>query len=715
MTHSSTILPHEQMIPFSTSRQKKFTADELIGLEKLKRYYAAETQKCVDSLAVVELSEHEFRFASAEFKEFIEIPRNKKEPIYIAVTILADNTFNPGLQEIMDGITSGKPYHSFIKQSFGETWPLLLRLYYGLDKFRISMEQFHSMIKICYWQDRSFIVENIPLANEKNQLTDAGNLLINNSMYSPEKNQQKTKFIEDMSATAIPAGERMLQVIKLDPQYFRVAMMASQSNPHYTNAPLLSMHDALYVPTLGEYSVKQTLAFAQQQGAEMLVSALQIGHAYHRIFFMKRKVGTKLIPEPVLLLPSQTMVEKYIHSLNPTRKIKIIRRIGPFGPNVMEQHSDKDERVINLFAPGITNPLVTHAQIVFPWAGLEHDEYHVLYEGQLSKINYGQLCHAKNVLHNILGKDSKVITSEIFRSIDRERAPVLGEHTIFLELIKYLFANNVQDYNSELKLSSFIIMADMVLSPQHWPYYKIKKAELVPALLHANKSDTKVSTKEVEDTIRQLGNKTAQDIPFTSILLLCRYYLSDPLLCVALLYITTKAPAHAAPYGWHKSHAGYFSPTLTIDEKSYSFEELYGLTGRANLVLNAKFPGKKVNSAVANDLVIVRIPEVDEVKLNAMTSAGGIVIEPAGKDRVAVIAIQSTALDKTLRDKLNLRKVALSFTVDNPEERCNYLAGQGITVEATNDTRKFMFTFFKSQLPILEEVKNNWRMIRLGK
>ena len=193
------------------------------------------------------------------------------------------------------------------------------------------------------------------------------------------------------------------------------------------------------------------------------MSALQLGHLYHRLFFVNKK--------PVLLLPSQTMIEKFIHALNPSRKVKIARRIGPFGPTVMEQHSDKNERVINLFAPGITNPCVTHGQVIFPWAGMEHDEYHVLYEGQLSKINYDQLSQAKKVLHNILGEGCKVMTSEIFRTIDRERAPVLGEERLFLELIKYLFANDVHDYNSELKLSSFILLTDMILSPEHWPLF----------------------------------------------------------------------------------------------------------------------------------------------------------------------------------------------------------------------------------------------------
>ena len=701
MTRTTTILPNEKTQGSSTKRQHGLTADDSIGLEKVKNYYALETQKCVASPNVHELTEHEYRFATPDFKELIEIPKNKKEPIYIAAEKLADNTFNPQLQAIINGITSGKPYHSFINRSLGETWPLLLRLLYGLEnKFRISMEQFHSMLKVNYWLDSDFEVKNTPLF-EKNQFTEAGKILVNNALFVPEQEKQKKQFITAMSDTTVPAGERMLQVVTLPPQYFRVAMMASQTNPYYENSPLISIIDSKEnVPTLGVYSQRKTLEFAKQHGAEILMSALQLGHIYHRLFFVAKK--------PVLLLPSQTMIEKYIHLLNPSRKIKVARRIGPFGPTIMEQHSDKNERVINLFAPGITNPLVTHGQVIFPWAGMEHDEYHVLYEGQLSKVNYDQLSQAKKVLHNILGENAKVITSEIFRAIDRERAPVLGEERLFLELVKYLFANDLHNYNSELKLSSFILLADMILSPEHWPYYEKTKQQLIPALLHANNSDTQVITQDVEVAVRDFGKKTANDIALTSILLLCRYYLHDPLLCVALLYLTKKVPAHAAPYGWHKSKEGDLNPTLTINNKEYHFAELQSSTCRANLVLNAKFPGKQAN---ASEFVIVRIPEVDEDKFKAIASAGGIILEPADQDNIAVMSIQAVALDKALREKLKLSKIALTFPSDNAEVRCNYLATEGITVEKTETTNKFMFTLFKTQLPIVEAVKNNWRKL----
>ena len=208
------------------------------------------------------------------------------------------------------------------------------------------------------------------------------------------------------------------------------------------------------------------------------------------------------------------------------------------------------------------------------------------------------------------------------------------------------------------------------------------------------------------------GKKSANDIALTSILLLCRYYLNDPLLCVALLYLTTQVPAHAAPYRWQKSKAGSLIPTLTINDKEYNFGELQRLTCRPNLILNAKIPGKQYNSS---ERVIVRIPQVDKAKLEAIVCAGGIVLEPADKDNIAVISIQPTALDKSLREKFKLSKVALTFPEGNTEERCNYLATEGITVEKTDVANKFLFTFFKTQLPIVEAVQNNWRKFALKK
>ena len=205
--------------------QRGFTADDHFALAEVKKYYAAETKKCKESPGITTLTENEFERASGDFKELIEIPKTKNQPIYIAREFYPADTLNPQLQKIVAAIKAGKPYHEFITASMGVMWPLLLRLYFGLHSgFKISIEQLHSMMKVCYWRDRDFKIINVPVLDKNtNNFTRPSELLIN-CMFTPAQRKQKEKFLAALHAEEIPSGERMLQMILINPHYFRIAL-----------------------------------------------------------------------------------------------------------------------------------------------------------------------------------------------------------------------------------------------------------------------------------------------------------------------------------------------------------------------------------------------------------------------------------------------------------------------------------------------------------
>ena len=262
-------------------------------------------------------------------------------------------------------------------------------------------------------------------------------------------------------------------------------------------------HDSLKnVSQIGPYSAATTTIYAKRNAAEIFDSLLSVGTTFYRLFF----IGG----EPVMLLPSQTMLKLYTDTLNLGRHLKVVRRLGVFQPAVMERHSDKNERAINLFAPGITNPIITHGQVVYPWTGLEHDDYHILFEAQLSKKILAQIDRVKFSLRKVI-KDDALYTSEIFRCIDREREPCVDDTLRFYELMMYIFAYDIHDENTKLQTSSVIPLIDMVLEPTHWPYYSALKEKLVNKLLPCTRIKAADHVKDVEQTIRNYAYATKND------------------------------------------------------------------------------------------------------------------------------------------------------------------------------------------------------------
>jgi hypothetical protein len=716
--------PMEEKKIAQPAKRRVLDADDQIGLDEVKRYYTEETQKCEKLPWVTTLTEEEYNNASAEFKLLIEIPKKKNEPIYIANECTPDGKVLVELRRMEIAIKAGQPYHTFITASLGETWPLLMRLFYGLtsSNFKISIDQLHTMIKICYWRDRGFEIEYVNLFDktDNTRLTEQGNLLVNNGMFTPNHEDARDKFVEAMRAADIPKSECSLQMVKLSPEYFRVAMMGVLKNRNIQTGPLLLVHDASKnVPLIGEYSAEKTIQFTKRNGAEIFEAAMSIGTAYYRMFFL-RKDWT-----PVFLFPSQTMLKLYVNSLNHGRNLKVVRRLGAFGPRVMEQHSDQNERVINLFAPGISNPLVTHNQVVFPWAALEHDEYHALNEGRLSLINFKQLTRVKTILRQVTG-DAELVSTEIFRSIDRERSPALGEKKLFLELVKYLFSTNIQRYDAKLKISSVILLVDMVLSPAEWPYYSEMKMQLITALLPSAKGArvmTFDAVKEVESKILSFASKTNNDYCFIAILLLSHYYLNDPTFCDALLALKAKFPAGSSFYAWRKQEHGHLYPLLILNGKEYPLENLVDYPARSVLLLTAEIPGASLRNELSDQKepqasgikageIEIDIPDFDSQKEKIIQDAGGEVITEVDACGMAKIKILSASLNKAIRSQLGLQRFALTFPAGKSAERSEYLRSAGIVVEATDTPDKFLVTFRDAQRFIVEIIKDSWNDIK---
>jgi hypothetical protein len=705
--------------------QRNYSDDDLFALAEVKRYYSAETKKCEKLPGISILTEEEFKRSSSDFKELIETPRKRKQPIYIISEYFPATKLHPKLETLVTAIKANKPYHTFITASLGQTWPLLLRLYFGLESgFKISIEQLHSMIKVCYWRDRGFSIQNIsPFTNEGKV---AANLIIG-CLFKPDQQLQRKRFLKSLRASGIPEGERMLQVINIDPNYFRIAMSASPKDNSQSSESrileLLIMHDSLHhVPKIGLYSEEVTAKFSKRNAAEIFNSLIEVGTAFYRLFFINKK--------PVILLLSQTMLKLYTNAMNPDRKMKVVRRLGPFSPNVMEHHSDKNERAINLFAPGISNPLITHGQVVYPAFGLEHDDYHVLYEAQLSLANLAQINRVKTSLRRVLDNDS-LYTAELFRCIDRERSPDLNEYERFYETIKYVFLIDIHDYNSALKLSSVIPLIDMVLEPEHWPYYKDVRTELIKSLLPTIQERTEKFYFDVEESIRAYAVKTKNDYSLIAILMICQYYLNDKPFCQALLDLNAKYPKDSTLYTWRKELHGHLYPVLILNGRDVALTDLITLTFRTRFLLNAKIPntGKQLTEALpapANDRVppetklavgeiLLYISDFDAAKRKIVVDAKGVVILEAGENDVAQIKITSSVLKKELRDKLNLDRVLLTFPTGKSEERCTYLKSEGMVVEDTGTPDKYLVTFFKDQKLLVDAVSTKWNEVKADK
>ena len=686
------------------------------SLNELKSFYEKQTKLCQTLTNNNILTEAEYRNAFPEFKRLIDIPRKKGEPIYIMPEFITGKKLHPRLQILADAINKGLPYSKFITASMGETWPLLLRLYLGLQSgFKISADQFHSMLKICYWRDLKQKVTNIPLF-ESVDLSEAGDVFVRSELYFPDRSEKlQNIFLKKMSNSNIPAAEKYLQVIQLDVNYFRLARYSlensgegSESGAVQSSLMAMSVYDMLLFNSQhGPYDIKKVNQFHETGNVKMFAALINISIGFYKIVFLNN--------QPCLILPSQTMLKAYLDTVNPGRNLKIVRLLGSYGPDIFEKCCDANERPVNLYAPGIQNPLQQHRKIVTPALGVEHDDYHVLFEGTITPKVYQQLTHAKQVLRKILGSATE-FTSEILRLCDREQGNEASEDSRFIALLVYVFAKHITGtIDPKLTcLSSIIILTDMLLSPNMWPSFKDVKPQAINLFLPAETANNELFQTILLETANIYGKRTNNNVAFVAILLLCHYHLKDVSLCKILLKQQIAQP-DTALYAWRKQSHGHLYPVLILNGEDYDFNKLGTISpqARALLWLDAKFPTptptlkleEKTLPTVSN--ITVQIPDFTDAKLKIITENKGKVINAPNVEKVATIEIDTTILKKPLRDALGIGRLLLQG-----KERAQYLAFQGMTIEFISNTDKFHVTFMESQRQNVEKVAKQWHLIK---
>lgn len=627
------------------------------------------------------LTKDEYEQAHLDFKVLVETPWLRKEPIYIASEFV-EGQLNTKLDRMKFALERNLPYHSFIKEGYATTWPLLLRLYYGLQSgYRISTEQFHSMLKVSYWRALGLNIETIPLfkANsvEFTELSSGLMLHILNLM----NYQQQLDYIYRLQR--VPLGERSGLRIELDDTLVNIC--------NITKEGIESLAALNKTPI---WSDEETIERMHASGLQMLGALLKANiWPYHPFFFDNKFY---------LVIPSQTVIQTFAQVINPSRTVKYVRRLGAISYEMMANHSAKNERAGNLFAPGIgtetdISNYVVHKKITPLALSVEHDDYHHLYEATISRTIYEQINRIPDVLSPYI-KTTPKVTSEMERSTEREKSYEFSEQDRFFELLQYIFAVNPDAEKDDflVRKSSLLVLVDMVLNPQKWPYYSLDKNRIIELLL-PHQVGAVVQINEVERAIHYYFVQVNSDLNLLALLLLCHFYLNDEKLCSTVLALV-KQNNFALQLVWEKGEDEGLVPIFLCQNRKYSLDELAAMKSLERMKLVEKVPK-----------TIYFLPEGitadDAVKQTILNNQGEIINSP--KDfKPYQFAMPCAALTAGVRKKLGLDRLRIV----NPESvQLDYLKRKVPEIIIEKDLTKdhaFLCTFPVKNRPAVESILN---------
>ena len=642
-----------------TSRDTKLSLIEAdqYALKKLKVQARLALQFCQETTSGNVLTLEEYARASDEFRELIATPYAKGEPIYIMPAS------NPRVDEFAVHIQKGTPYHQFIKENYGVIWPIVLRLYYDN---RISIEQMESMLKVSHWLETGLKVENVPLLDKSGQLSDWEGTSFIDAMHFPRDN---TEFMRRLAH--LPKGEKNLLKVTLNHDYINFARLYNPSE--YLD--VIAMIAGVPVCS-GKYS--ETI---RQQAASMFGALIYGGQWPHNVMVM----GAELF----LLLPSSTLFKIYLETMNPSRSFQYKRRLGLITPEMMETYSENNMRLGNLFAPGVAGPTLVHHKISLPIWVIEHDMYHCYFEGLLSTNNYMQMMRAKQVLRSILPMTGRTLTSEITRCIERERHPQLAEQERFFKLLEYVFAMDTNTEHPSIRNSSVIILCDMFLNPQYWPYFVGQKTALLRLLWP---DSDKPSLDKWEAALQRYAELVPNDLSMLAVLMLCHFYLKDPTLALAL------ADNHRQGYletqiQWVKNADKHLQAVFKRDGLEYTLEAVFAWSAE-----------KRIAELAPSFYCLERRADYDPTNL---------IVEHAGKICVnqpdpAVIrfSLPCSRFTKELRDALGCERVRAKLWKPG---QLVYLQKSVPTITIEPEVAgTVLCTFPKNHKPLVAKVLTQW-------
>ncbi len=530
--------------------------EDIIARDTILKFHEEETKKCIAFTDGNTLTESEYKNADVDFRNLVELALKRKELIYIV------KEDHPRLKELQRIIQSGARYHTFITESYGIVWPLLLRLHLGLKSgFKITSDQLHSMLTVCHWQALGLKVKAEPFF-EKDGVSLPGRRLVEQGFNFPKKNLQE--FLTKMKSENIPLGEKCVLVVYLDDKLLECVLYC------FT---LLLKHET----KLTEFERRVLMGNLRLISADAPSNILKNGYdVFFNLLFVRFQYDRLYADEGgyCFVLPSHTMLSVYKNTINPNRPLKIVRRAGKFGPEISEYHSDNNERPVGIYAPGISNAIRVHGKFSLPVMTESHDVYHFRHDLFLGMKSYNQFKRAKQVLRQVFPEG---FTSEILRSIDRERRPT-DDKQYFLDILKYIFAKDVDDEKSEVYFSAVFILIDMVVYSEHWPYFLPLKEKIIPSLFPYEEN-----IKLIEQFTKGYAAKTKNNYELTAILMLCHFYLKDQKMVNAI--VDFMEFNSRLPYGWRKKPHSHLYPVLIINHKDYPLEDLKKMNSEARLAL----------------------------------------------------------------------------------------------------------------------------------
>lgn len=550
---------------------------DAIILKRLKDEETLELKKCLE-ITENKLTKGEYESAADEFKILLEIPWKEKKPIYIIRKFSKIEELSSQLQKIVKGIRGEKPYAQFIgrDETYGVMCPVLLRLCLNGE---ISVEQMTSMLEFSYWQSRkvekveSFI---IPVSG----VSPAWEAFINGLPFS--SHAQHNSFMEKMYAADISQAERYLHGVKLGPVYLRFVIYANKNSGQkeyirYADE-LLKVYEVLYVKTEKSvpYDADAVRQEMMEEGAELLENLLcsQIP------FFKAYQIGDAYY----FLLPTQTMLRVYQQVVNPNNPVKFVQRVGNFGPETVEFHSERYERSGSLRFPGVEMFYRMHGKLTNNAMKFMHEVYHFFVAGLLGRVVWTQSAQARDIIKKIY---SETFTSERFRLSDCDVILEQGnDHGSFYNALQAAFAINLTNLSSGSVESTILILVNMIMFPDKWPSYQKEKIRFTGLLLplpkdgNSRKIDLQVVEKQVKFYAKQLGN----DISLVAVAMLCFFYLEDKKLALHLINAGNNIQCV-----WRKKEHGHLYLVLTTKDKNYTIEQL----------LDLKAQGKDLSAIVA--------------------------------------------------------------------------------------------------------------------
>lgn len=570
------------------------TDDDVISLKEIiYPEYEQETAKASALTKGNILSDDEFKNGSEQAQRLVADARAQGHPIFI---MPEDKILHPQLQTMVDGIEQGKPYHTFITKKYGETWPLALRLVFGskATNLKITMEQFDSIMTLSYWLSSGLKIENIPLFQSKDVLTQVGKLL-NEALFQPEQTAQKNEFITKIQDPKIPEGERHVQVIYLNADYYRIYLLVllrifiGGEIPESHMTEVLHYDAKVNTPVAGPFSKEKTIKFMFKSGLRTIAENLQMVYAYNRVFFIDNPRGKGKLA--VYLLPSQTMFNRWYTTLNPGRKQEVALRAGiNFSIATMEEDCNHGRRTVGLTAPGIPSSFINHCIPVTPFTQRTmHEQHHIDWDAMIPQSMIDETIHAKNGLRQFYPDRSKCTTS-ILRFLDREVHPKFSPEERFFYLVTFPFRIIKQQLDSKLHFCSVLTLIDIILVPSAWPDADFTMMiRLIDAMLPC--TGFKPTLMELNTRIRGFAAQVNHNRLFMAALLLCHYYLRDTELCQHLLTaIKQQHPERPLIALRKQNHGDFYFVLVHRGFRDYTFEELAKMdsASRVNLVSESR-------------------------------------------------------------------------------------------------------------------------------